>query len=186
MNDCLDQLGVCRRCTIRTSHLDAHRAFAVYTGIARALVLRAKNQYCAVTTRLLGSWISIALRHLHRPDVLVPIPSHWTRTFFRGHNPVLLIAREVSQMTGVRTVSLLGCRWTETQQGKTDAQREANVYNKFYARHDMKGLRVMLIDDVMTTGATLDEAARICKLEGAHSVVGTTALQAQTKGSGYE
>lgn len=109
-------------------------------------------------------------------DIIVPIPSHWTRCLYRGHNPVSLIAHEVSELTGIPALDALGSKFTPKQQGKTPEQRQQNVLNKFYIRKNVTGLSVAIIDDVMTTGATLNEAVQVLRTQ-ARKVVCVTALR---------
>jgi ComF family protein len=119
-------------------------------------------------TRLL---VAGALAYAGSVDAVVPMPLHPNKLRARGWNPSLVLARPVARALGVplRPRWLTRTRATRTQAGLSSAERLRNVYGAFRAR-SVPGCRVLLIDDVRTTGATLAEAARELQTRG-HSVV---------------
>ena len=110
---------------------------------------------------------------LDRADVIAPIPLHWTRRLRRRTNQAADLARHLASNGPAYAPRLLiRTRATGNQGGKDRAERTANVLGAFAPGPGaaIEGKRVLLIDDVMTTGATLSEAARICRMAGAASV----------------
>jgi len=109
-----------------------------------------------------------------RPDVIIPIPLHRARLRERGYNQALEIARPLARALGVPLDyrSLVRVRATAPQTGMTVAERRKNLRGAFALRNtDVVGkLRVALVDDVMTTGSTVQAAAHCLRAAGAHEV----------------
>jgi ComF family protein len=106
------------------------------------------------------------------PDIIVPMPLAKKRLAERGFNQSALLGRAVAQKLGVRfgAAGLLRVRETPPQTGLSREERLKNVRGAFDCASDLKGLRMALIDDVMTTGATMSDAARALKKRGAAHV----------------
>ncbi|MFP4614447.1 MAG: ComF family protein [Thiohalorhabdus sp.] len=122
----------------------------------------------AVADQGLADWL-----HLHRIDLLVPVPLHRHRLADRGFNQALLLARLLGarHRLPVRARGLARTRPTATQVGLADRHRTANVRDAFHARPwAVADRRVALVDDVVTTGATADAAARALLEAGAERV----------------
>jgi ComF family protein len=107
------------------------------------------------------------------PDAVVPVPLHWWRRLRRGYNQSEALARGLARVLALpcRTSWLRRARHTPSQVGKSAEQRRANVRGAFRAARVPAGASVLLVDDVMTTGATASEAARALKEAGAGRVV---------------
>lgn len=107
-------------------------------------------------------------------DVLVPVPLHFVRWHARGYNQAELLARALSKGTGVPVVEALRRRrWTRPQAGLRRNARRRNVEGVFEttARAEgLRGQRALLIDDVCTTGATLEACARVLRAAGVRRV----------------
>ena len=106
-------------------------------------------------------------------DLIVPVPLHWRRRLSRGFNQSELLARAVARRYGLRPDNALRRkRSTSVQAGLSHAGRRLNVAGAFVARRtaDLEGRRVLLVDDVMTTGATLGSCAAALKRAGARYV----------------
>jgi ComF family protein len=115
----------------------------------------------------MGRWMARAGQELlDEADVLVPVPLHWRRGWSRRYNQSGALARVISQQTGVKLASeaLRRIRATEQQIGLSRAQRTSNVQGAFKVAADrmadIQGRRIILIDDVLTSGATTDACAR--------------------------
>jgi len=108
-------------------------------------------------------------------DVVVAVPLHPNREWQRGYNQALLLAREVARRSGLPLVTKALRRWKDTpaQVGLEGMEaRRANVEGVFRAHKSLSDLRVLLVDDVCTTGATLEACALALKEKGAVAVRG--------------
>jgi ComF family protein len=108
-----------------------------------------------------------------RFDAIVPVPLHWRKQWDRGFNQSELLARHIAGTRGAPMVrALRRKRFTDTQAGLASAGRRRNVSGAFAVKpdFDLQGKRILLIDDVMTTGATASACAAALKRAGAKSV----------------
>ena len=121
----------------------------------------------------LGALLAKALPRDERIDAIVPMPLHWRKQWSRGFNQAEVLAGVIARRTGLPVVKGVRRRIaTRVQAGLTNAQRRANVAGAFAAhRRRVAGKRILLIDDVMTTGATAAACARALKAAGAGRVV---------------
>ncbi len=108
----------------------------------------------------------------HSVDFIVPVPQHWRRRFQRGFNQSALIAKSLKLDNARFNTDIVKIRHTKDQTAVTFAARKRNLHGAFAVRngHNFKGKNVCLIDDVKTTGATLDECAKVLKDAGAQKV----------------
>jgi ComF family protein len=125
--------------------------------------------------RLLGEQLARRLvPETPRPDLIIPVPLHGARLHERGYNQALEIARPVARALGVPLDfrSLVRVRATAPQTGMTVAARRKNLRGAFALRDDaaVRNLRVALVDDVMTTGSTVQAAAQCLCASGAREV----------------
>jgi len=106
-------------------------------------------------------------------DAILPVPLHRSRLAERGFNQSVELARPLSRRSGLPMVleGLRRTRQTPAQAGLSLLARRRNLKGAFAARRRFDGLRVLVVDDVMTTGATLDAVARCLKQAGASEVV---------------
>jgi ComF family protein len=158
-------------------HYDRARAVAVYGGVMQDLVHAFKYADRHDARDLFGRWLATAGSELIADaDVVVPVPMHRWRLFTRRFNQSAMLAREIVRRTGLRleTGALIRVRATPPQVGLSRREREANVAGAFKVsergRQQLAGRRVLLVDDVITTGSTVDACARVLKSAGAASV----------------
>jgi ComF family protein len=143
-------------------------------------VLRLKFSRKSALAVSLGDLLAEALRAElpgWTPDLLVPVPIHWRRGWDRGFNQSELLAQRVQRRLGIPAVNALRrTRYTPPQLGLTRGQRATNLQGAFIpVRADrVIGQRVVLVDDVWTTGATLAECAQILIAAGATAVYALT------------
>jgi len=170
---------LCGRCiTEKTPFKEARSAFA-YEGPVLDAIHRFKYGGRVALAGYLGRLASEAAEFPDRMDVVVPVPLHKKRLQKRGFNQSLLIAREVAKRlnTEVDYMNLKRARETYPQINLRIKEREANIKGAFAVR-DGKAFRdkkVLLVDDVFTTGATIRECAKMLKGAGAEVYVLTIA-----------
>ena len=167
----------CANCAHRTLHFDAAVAAYRSRGIVRRVVLDFKYGRQVHLRHLVARWLRAALddarlrdRHF---DVMVPVPPHHARERERGFNQAALLADLVSAKMSIQPKTVLErTRYTTTQTAFDRTERMENLRGAFRLRKyaDVRGLRVLLIDDVLTTGSTVSECARVLKEAGASSV----------------
>jgi ComF family protein len=143
------------------------RAAVRYDDVARTLVHALKYQDRTDLAPAMGRWMARAGAELLREaDILVPVPLHWRRGWSRRYNQSGALARVIQKYSGVPVAAdaLRRIRPTQQQIGLSRAQRASNVQGAFKVTDDRKaqvqGHRVVLIDDVLTSGATSDACAR--------------------------
>src|ERR1700733_750088 len=143
------------------------RAAVRYDDVARTLVHALKYQDRTDLAPAMGRWMARAGRELlDEADILIPVPLHWRRSWSRRYNQSGALARAIERQTGVKVASeaLRRVRPTEQQIGLSRSQRATNVQGAFKVapdrKADIQGRRVVLIDDVLTSGATADACAR--------------------------
>jgi ComF family protein len=123
--------------------------------------------------RPLGALLARALPRESSFDAVVPMPLHWRRRWQRGFNQSELLAREIARKWNVPVCGLVRRkRATAPQAGLTSAERRKNVQGAFAVKKAarLNGTRLLLIDDVLTTGATASACARALKRAGAAHV----------------
>jgi ComF family protein len=143
------------------------RAAVRYDDVARTLVHALKYQDRTDLAPAMGRWMARAGRELiEQTDALIPVPLHWRRGWSRRYNQSGALARVIERQTGVKLLSevLRRVRPTLQQIGLSRAQRASNVQGAFKVAAEMQseiqGRRVVLVDDVLTSGATVDACAR--------------------------
>jgi ComF family protein len=143
------------------------RAAVRYDEVARTLVHALKYQDRTDLAPTMGRWMARAGHELlDEADMLIPVPLHWRRAWRRRYNQSGALARVIQGKSGVRLRGdlLLRVRSTEQQVGLSRQQRASNVQGAFEVspdrRSEVAGRRVILIDDVLTSGATVDACAR--------------------------
>lgn len=153
------------------------RAVARYDGVMRDLIHDLKFHDRHDSRRLLGRWLAGAGGDLlAEAEVLVPIPLHRWKLLRRRFNQSAILALEVSRLSGLPTdpLALRRTRATRSQLGLSQSQRQINVNGAFSvpprAAERIAGRRVLLVDDVITTGATISAAARALLQAGAGNV----------------
>jgi len=157
-------------------HFEHGRAWSIFVPPVDAIIHNFKYQKRTNIGILIGRGMANVLKSdffLKKADALIPVPLFWWRRIRRGYNQSTILTSIVSEETGIKPLNLLiRKRNTKTQTKLTDKQRAKNVFDAFKLNGDEKirGKTVILIDDVMTTGATMNECARILKLAGAKAV----------------
>jgi len=170
------QAAPCGRCHEERPAFEGARSLYLYEGAAREAVRALKYNYLSALAepmaQLMGHYVEE--EEAIEADLLVPVPLYGRRQRLRGYNQSALLVRELSRLCGLPLAErgLARRRNTPPQARSAGAEaRRGNVADAFKAdRRWVEGKRILLIDDVMTTGATLDACARALRQAGAASV----------------
>ena len=153
------------------------RAVALFSAVMRDLVHRFKYADTLHARVRFGRWLVVAGADLIADcDLIMPVPTHTRRLLSRRFNQAAILAREVARLESKAFAPdlLRRTRATRSQIGLTNAQRRTNVTGAFRlarrAEERITGRRVLLVDDVITTRATINACARTLKRAGATSV----------------
>lgn len=191
-NNCLDYLPevkptLCRFCGRPTkkrnlcgfckkgTHLDYGRAFMLfippYDKIIHHFKYRKKTKLAAFFGRAMASIIK-SDHYLKDVDIIAPVPLFWWKNLRRGYNQAALLSEIISQECNIKMNDILKrIINTKTQTKLNEEARRKNVLDAFQVKQNgIKGKRVVLVDDVMTTGVTINECARVLKDAGAKKV----------------
>ncbi len=150
---------------------------ALYDDASRGLILKFKHGDGLHLAPLFGAWLSRAGSGLlAEADVVVPVPLHRVRLFSRRYNQAAILALDIGRRVNlpVDVMGLIRARRTPSQGTRTRAGRERNVRGAFTVAREcaarLSGKRVLLIDDVLTSGATANACARVLLRSGAAHV----------------
>lgn len=167
----------CAACQARPSAFHRARAACLYDEASRDLILKLKHADRTDLAVLFARWLARAAADvLAETDAIVPAPLHRWRLLRRRYNQAAEIARPLALATGLPLWpdALVRPRNTASQAGKSSAGRRRNVAGAFEAaprwRRRIAGARLLLVDDVLTTGATAEGCARALKAAGAARV----------------
>jgi len=175
---------VCGACLHDRPHYDQARAAVVYDGICREMIhglkydcrTHLRRPLALLTAERVASFALGA-------DMLVPVPLHVRRIRQRGFNQSILLGELLSCEWGMplERRAMQRVRWTEPQINLSASERRQNVRGAFKLSGsvDVSGRRVILVDDVITTGSTVDECARVLRAGGADRVLVVTIARAQ-------
>lgn len=170
----LNESGVCRLCASGATSFHNCYCFGEYAGTLRELIHLFKYRRIRTLAAPLGKLMARALPPQASYDALVPMPLHWRRRFIRGFNQAELLARVVSRRTGLPVLTALRRRRHTSAQASlaSSSQRRANVRGVFSIQGSFEaaGKRLLLVDDVLTSGATVNSAAAALAAAGAARV----------------
>jgi ComF family protein len=162
---------ICGRCLSHAPHYDATRAAYRYDFPLDKLVQSFKYGHRLALSGYFGQQLA-ALPQPLEADLIIPLPLHAVRLRERGFNQALELARQVSLewKIPIDKKSCQRTRNTPSQANLPWREREKNIHGAFHCSADFSGQRIILVDDVMTTGASLNECARTLKLHGAANI----------------
>lgn len=170
----------CYDCSGKKSSLNAGVALWVYDEALKKMMRDYKYDGHQWEGRLYGAELAKRYGVRFRQwkiDVIVPVPLHKKKKWFRGYNQAEEIAGSLASRCGLDMIPnmLLRKRYTTPQSGLNDKQRQANIkgafsFNHIYGEDDILGKNILLVDDIYTTGSTLDECAEILRMAGARNV----------------
>jgi len=168
--------GACPDCLGREIYFDGIARAGAYEQAMRDMILAFKLGDRTELDSVLGFLGNSALAgagFYKDVEFFVPVPLHWSRRLSRGYNQSMILAKQLRHRAAKINTDLVRIRRTKSQTLKaTAAARAANVAGAFSVRagHKLEGRRVCLVDDVKTSGATLNECAKTLKEAGAGKV----------------
>lgn len=177
--------AICEDCRETMPPWDAGTTVMLYEGAARRLAMAIKHGDRSDLVSPLAQWMAPKARPLVETGmIVVPVPIHWRRLLLRRHNQAAGLARHLAKELGLPCLpdALRRCQATSQQKKMTKAERFAQQSNSIAPtplwQHQLKGRAVLLVDDVMTTGATLAACANACHAAGARRVCVVTLARA--------
>lgn len=167
--------GACPDCQGKEIYFDSIARGGVYSQSLRRMILSFKNGRTELDTQLgfLGNSALVGSGFVNDIEFFVPVPLHWSRRLFRGYNQALVIARKLKHSSARISKDLVRIRRTKFQPAMASAAARArNVAGAFAVRygHNFADRNICLVDDIKTTGATLNECAKTLKDAGAAKV----------------
>ena len=169
--------ALCGTCLAHPPRYRRARAVVAYDERSRKLVLPFKHGDRTDMARAYGAWMARAGSELLADaDLIAPVPLHWRRLLSRRYNQAVLLARGVARQAArpLAPDLLRRVRWTGSQAGLKARERRSNVRQAFEVHprwaSGVRGKGVVLVDDVLTTGATVEACARALQRAGASHV----------------
>lgn len=178
-----DEAALCAACLEHKPHFAGHRAWLKYDEHSKKLLHDLKFHDKPLLLPLFGQWLAHAAQEWSEAEkdlLIIPVPLHFWRLLKRRYNQAALLAQALSRHTGhpLLADALQRVKIRPPQAGLSRAQRLKNLRGVFAVNHkrktDIEGRVILLVDDVMTTGATLNACARILKRAGAAKVYAVT------------
>lgn len=173
---------ICPECQSYSPAFTSVRSWGLYEGALREAVHRLKYQSDLGISEDLAKPLSALVSHLHwQVDLIAPVPLSRKRKRSRGYNQAFLLARWVAMADGIpfHPEAIVRSKDTISQVGLSGEERRRNVTGAFQASHErVNGKSVLVIDDVSTTGATMQACALALKAAGAGHVYGLTLARA--------
>ncbi|MBF0104438.1 MAG: ComF family protein [Deltaproteobacteria bacterium] len=168
----------CSDCTKDPPAYDRHRSIFLFDENIKKLVHQFKYQGDFGIKRIIPEFFGAVAAEIPPADIIIPVPLHVNRLRSRGYNQSLVLARVFGKLlcrkVGPRVLKRV--KDTPTQTGLDRRQREQNLKKAFgiSGKHDVGGKKILLVDDVHTTGVTLNAAASVLKSFGAGEVYALT------------
>ncbi len=171
----MGEKALCQSCSYEKPRYDMARAYCTYEGIGADMAVKLKFSdktylapYMARMLKIAGSGI------LEKAGIIAPVPLYHTRKMRRRYNQAALLAQNLAKLTGVEYEPFLLHRVRNTKKQTTLPKnlRMKNMEGAFTVNKNITGKKILLVDDVMTTGATINAAAVALKDTGAKKVYG--------------
>ncbi len=171
-----NELNLCAECTKEKYYFDKSRSSLIYDQFSKTLILQFKHNDATHLAKLFAKWMRRSSQDIiKQTDLFIPIPIHWQRLLSRKYNQAVLLANELAQITSIKSYNdiIHRVRHTAPQTGNK-LHRQHNIRNVFAFNEKyiefINKKSVTIVDDVHTSGATLNECAKLLKHYGAEKV----------------
>ncbi len=167
----------CLQCQGRHYHFQAVYSWGLYDGELQAIIQQFKYQKKIVFGRLLMSRMIAEMPFLQalETDLIVPVPLHARKMVKRGFNQTAILSSVLAKASGQKIVRALLRHRGVAQAGHSNIERSQTIRNQFYLDRRLKkkisGMKILLVDDVFTTGSTADECSKVLLAGGAQQVI---------------
>jgi ComF family protein len=167
--------NICLKCISKNNwHLDVVKSIFLYKNIGRDLIINLKQKNSNYIYNKLTNLICNDQEFFYSIDIIIPIPLHWIKKFLRGFDQSIVLAENISVRTKIEIKKNILYKKinTKAQHTRQSKDRFTNVENSFIIKNHniIENKNILLIDDVITTGATSNECAKLLKLHNAKSV----------------
>lgn len=167
--------NLCGRCVAKQPNYDLARSLFKFDLESKKLIHAFKyNDRTAHSKMFAKLIISRYKQEIEEVDLVIPVPMHRIKRIFRQYNPAQILAKDIADLLKIPMVPdvLIKTKWTKPQTKLTKYQREKNLSGSlvFNIKRIVKGMRVLLVDDVKTTGTTCNTCTKLLKTAGATSV----------------
>lgn len=166
--------SVCPACIAHPPQFEVMRAPLAYDDVSKPLILNMKHGARKDGVRVYANWMAEAAPTASQVDLIIPVPLHWTRLWTRGYNQAAWLALAFAKQVDrpYAPLALHRKRRTPSQNGLSASGRARNVEGAFVVGKDVVGKTIMMVDDVYTTGATINACAKALLKAGAARVDG--------------
>lgn len=152
----------------RSSFLYSVHPATTYQGHAKELVWRMKFERLSAGARSIAA--TLARSGFDSEELIVHVPTATSRVRQRGYDQAALIAKELARQTGLMYAPLLGRHGQHRQVGQSKKERKTQLKNMFLVTGEVRNKRIVLVDDVITTGATLEACAEVLRKASAAQI----------------
>lgn len=170
--------SVCAQCLSKPPNFDKAVSVFVYDDFSKKIVLKFKHSDATYLAEILSKLMfRSAILEIESSDLIIPVPIHFMKRLKQKYNQSELLAQKISKISGVKCEPriLKKIKQTSPQEGLSGIQRRKNVIGSFGIddtyKYLLKDKRILLIDDVFTTGSTVDECSKILKKHTAKEVI---------------
>jgi ComF family protein len=169
---------LCPICASRKNELDWLRSACVYNEASKNVILPFKHTSALKFAKIMSNSMIVALHEIpEKPDMILPVPLAWQRLFKRGYNQATVLGRPIAKHFGVKlNITGIKRKYRPDMGHKNARQRHENIRGVFKVQNPrtFKDKTILIVDDVMTTGATFAELRRVLKRAGAKRVMGVS------------
>lgn len=165
----------CGKCFANNPSYDRARSLLKFNEHSKRIIHAFKYQDKTALAKTFAKLLCVRYsQDIEEIDLIIPVPMNRFKRLFRMYNPAFILAREIAKTIKkpIQPDILIKSRWTKSQTFLTKIEREKNLANslKFNKKHSIKNKKILLIDDVLTTGSTVNKCSKLLKAAGANSV----------------